>query len=120
MKILNFTDLLVWKEGHSLVLAIYEATKSFPREEMFGLTSQIRRAVISITSNIAEGFGRKSKKEKVNFYNISSGSLTEVQNQLMIAKDLGYISCSQFDLMLNKSVGVYKMLNGLIRSISVD
>jgi len=79
-KIKSFTDLISWQEGHKLVLLIYAITKKFPKEELFGLVSQIRRCAISITSNIAEGFSRKSKKEKINFYHISLDSLTELQN----------------------------------------
>lgn len=91
-KIKSFTDLNTWKEAHKLVLLIYKITKQFPHEEQFGLTNQIRRAVVSITSNIAEGFSRSSYKEKSQFYSISLGSLTEVQNQLLIARDLKYIT----------------------------
>jgi four helix bundle protein len=76
--------------------------------------SQLRRALISITSNIAEGFGRRSLKEKVQFYYIAAGSLTEVQNQLLIAKDLGYITTEEFKEAANLSVEVAKLLNGLI------
>ena len=73
-KIKSFTDLDTWKEGHKLVLLIYESTKSFPKEERFALTDQIRRAAVSITSNIAEGFSRQSLREKIQFYSISKGS----------------------------------------------
>lgn len=90
-KIAAFTDLDAWKEGHQLVILIYMLTKQFPRDEQFGLTSQIRRAVVSITSNIAEGFSRNSYREKLQFYSMALGSLTEVQNQLLIAKDVGYL-----------------------------
>jgi four helix bundle protein len=86
-KIKSFTDLNAWKQGHALVLLIYGMTKQFPKEEMFGLTNQIRRAVVSITSNISEGFSRNSSKEKAQFYFTALGSLTEVQNQLLIARD---------------------------------
>lgn len=76
-KIKSFTDLNVWKEGHKLVLQVYKLTKEFPKEELFGLTNQIRRAAVSITSNIAEGFSRHSYKEKLQFYSTALGSLTE-------------------------------------------
>ncbi len=115
-KIRSFTDLDAWKEGHKLVLTIYDETKSFPKEEVFGLTSQIRRAAVSITSNIAEGFSRKSYKEKLQFYSMSLGSVTEVQNQLLIAKDVGYLSTNQFDKAAQQSVKVHKIINGLIKS----
>lgn len=91
-KIQNFTDLIVWQKGHKLVLEVYKQTKKFPKDELFGLVSQIRRASVSITSNIAEGFGRFSEKEKLHFYSFAYGSLMEVQNQIIIAKDLGFIN----------------------------
>ena len=93
----NFTDLEAWKKGHMLVLLIYKVTTSFPRSEMYGMISQMRRCVVSVTSNVAEGFGRKSYKEKIRFYSIALGSVTELQNQLIIAKDLKYISDKKFN-----------------------
>jgi len=114
-KINAFTDLHTWQEGHKLVLSIYTHTKNFPREEQFGLTSQIRRASVSITSNIAEGFSRNSFKEKLQFYAISLGSVTEVQNQLMIAKDVGYVPTPVFYDLHAQSIVVSKLLNGLIK-----
>lgn len=115
-KIKSFTDLRAWKEGHKLVLMIYEITKSFPKEEQFGLTSQVRRAAVSITSNIAEGFSRQSFKEKIQFYSIALGSLTELQNQLLIARDVKYIDEVSFDKMAEQTVVVSKIMNGLIKS----
>jgi len=79
-KIESFTDLIVWQEGHSLVIKIYCVTKNFPKEEIFSLINQMKRAAISITSNIAEGFGRQTLKEKIQFYYMSQGSLTESKN----------------------------------------
>lgn len=114
-KIKNFTDLNAWIEGHRLVLLIYKLTKNFPKEEVFGLTNQIRRAVVSITSNIAEGFSRYSFKEKSQFYSMALGSLTEVQNQLIIAKDLTYITENEFNEVWELTVTVNKLLNGLIK-----
>jgi len=112
----SFKDLDVWKKAHSLVITIYKITKKFPREELFGLTNQIRRSVVSITSNIAEGFGRSSYKEKINFYFISRGSLTETHNQLIIAKDIGYITEKEFDTIEILIIEVYKLCNGIIKS----
>lgn len=114
-KIKSFTDLNAWKEAHVLVLEIYELTKKFPKDEQFGLTNQIRRAVVSITSNIAEGFSRSSYREKCQFYYMALGSLTEVQNQLLIARDILYITKSEFTVLAGKTVIVSKLLNGLIR-----
>ena len=115
-KIKSFTDLRAWQKGHELVLTIYNITKQFPKEEMFGLTNQLRRAVVSITSNIAEGFSRQSYKEKVRFYFMSLGSLTEIQSQLLIAKDISYITKEDFDKIAKQTVEVSKVLNGLIKS----
>ena len=114
-KIQSFTDLIAWQEGHKLVIEIYKYTKAFPKEELFGLTNQIRRAAVSITSNLAEGFSRNSYKEKVQFYSMALGSLTEVQNQLIIAKDLQYISNLQFNTIEKNTVLVSKLINGLIK-----
>lgn len=116
-KIKSFTDLNCWQEGHKLALGIYRATSLFPRNEEFGLTSQIKRAVVSITSNIAEGFSRYSYKEKCQFYYISLGSVTEVQNQLLLAKDLGFIKeKDNFTNLANQTVILSKLINGLIKS----
>ena len=114
-KITSFKDLNAWKEGHALVLMVYQSTKSFPKEELFGLTSQVRRCAVSITSNIAEGFSRQSYKEKVQFYSIALGSITELQNQLIIANDVGYISTSIFQDLEQQLITAHKILNGLIK-----
>ena len=114
-KIKSFTDLNAWKQAHILVLEIYKITRNFPKEEQFGLTNQIRRAVVSITSNIAEGFSRNSYKEKAQFYSMALGSLTEVQNQLIISKDLEYITNDEFSRLIEISITVSKLLNGLIK-----
>jgi len=113
-KIQSFTDLLVWQESHKLVLMIYQATKNFPKEELFGLTSQLRRAAVSITSNIAEGFSRQGYKEKLQFYYMALGSLTESQNQLLIAKDLNYLEQIEFNKIAEQSISVHKLLNGFV------
>src|SRR3990167_5600783 len=104
IKIKSFKDLNVWKEGHRLVVEIYRITNGFPREESFGLTNQIRRASISITSNIAEGFSRRSLKEKYRFYAMALGSLTEVQNQLIIASDVKYLSNDKFQEIAEQTI----------------
>lgn len=114
-KIKSFTDLNAWKQAHLLVLEIYKLTKKFPKEEQFGLVNQLRRAVVSITSNISEGFSRGSYKEKSQFYSMALGSLTEVQNQLIIARDLGYITKAEFISLADQTIMVSKLLNGLIK-----
>jgi len=91
-------------------------SNTFPVIEQFGLTNQIRRAGVSITSNIAEGFSRQSYKEKIQFYSIALGSVTEVQNQLLISRDLEYISKEEFKMLAVLTVEINKMLNGLIKN----
>ncbi len=115
-KIQSFTDLEAWKEAHTFVLLVYKMTTTFPKDEVFGLTSQLRRAAVSITSNIAEGFSRNSSKEKIQFYSIAKGSLTEAQSQLFIARDVGYINKDDFDVLARQAVTVGKILTGLIRA----
>ncbi|MEA1937250.1 MAG: four helix bundle protein [Patescibacteria group bacterium] len=114
-KIKSFTDLEAWKESHKLVLMIYEVTNEFPRDEMFALVSQLRRAAISIVSNIAEGFTRKGSKEKIQFYFIAKGSNVEIQSQLLVAKDLKYLNKENFDNIANQSIKANKLIGGLIK-----
>lgn len=86
----TFSDLIVWQKAHNLVLDIYRITKKFPKEEMYGLTSQLRRAAVSIPANIAEGFARKGYRDKLRFYNIAAGSLNEISYYILLARDLNY------------------------------
>lgn len=114
-KIQSFTDLNVWKEGHKLVLMVYKITKNFPREETYSLVDQMRRAAASITANIAEGFGRQTYKEKLQFYYTAQGSLTELKNFILIAKDVGYINKDDFDALVYQSNLTHQILQGLIQ-----
>lgn len=114
-KIRDFTDLEAWRKAHELALMIYKTTEKFPRSEVFGLVSQIQRAAVSITSNIAEGFGRQTLREKVQFYYQAHGSLTEVKNQLILSRDLDYISSDEFDKIMSALVVAHKLLQGLLR-----
>lgn len=113
-KIQSFTDLIAWQQGHALVLMLYSSTKLFPRDEDFALKHQIRKAAVSITSNIAEGFSRQSVRDKANFYTIALGSVTEIQNQILISRDVGYLTAERFDQLSKQSVSVCKILHGLI------
>lgn len=115
-KIQSFTDLESWRQAHSLLLEIYQLTRLFPKYEQFGLTSQIRRASISITSNIAEGFKRPTRRDKARFYWIANSSLSEVQNQLLIARDLSYITEKSFKNVAEKSTHVARLITGLTKS----
>ncbi|MEI7621701.1 MAG: four helix bundle protein [Candidatus Moraniibacteriota bacterium] len=112
-KIKSFTDLNAWKLGHLLVLDIYKITKKFPMEERYGLISQMQRAAVSITSNIAEGFSRNTDKDKLQFYCMAHGSLTELQNQLLISRDLKYLDKINFDSIAQQTITVGKLINGL-------
>ncbi|PIQ70508.1 four helix bundle protein [Candidatus Shapirobacteria bacterium CG03_land_8_20_14_0_80_40_19] len=114
-KIVSFTDLNAWKEGHKLVLSVYKVTSSFPANEKFGLVSQMNRAVISITSNIAEGFTRIGVKDKINFYYMAKASLTELQNQLIVCKDLLYVNSENFSQNWNQTIIVHKLITGIIK-----
>ena len=109
--------LIVWQKSHELVLKIYEITKSFPKDEQFGLTSQIRRAVVSIPSNIVEGKARGSNKDYKRFLLIARGSLEEVKYQLLLAKDLKYIDEVSYKENLKPADETGKMLNGLINKL---
>lgn len=110
----SFTQLEAWKEGHLLVLRVYSVSRTFPKEEIYGLTSQMRRCAVSITSNIAEGFGRRSFAEKAQFYSIALGSLTELHNQLMIARDIAYCQQDIFSSIERQLIQASKLINGLI------
>lgn len=115
-KIRHFTDLDAWKINHEVVLEIYKVTKKFPKEETFGIVSQLRRAVSSITANIAEAWGRFHFADKARFYYQARGSNAEAQNFLLLARDLGYITESEFEALQEKLLKGFQVLNGLIRS----
>ena len=114
-KVKSFTDLNAWKEAHKLVISIYQSTKKFPKKETYSLIDQIQRCAVSVSSNIAEGFSRQSKKEKLQFYFTSKGSLTELQNQLLIARDVGYLPKNSFNKLAEQTITVNKLISGLIR-----
>ena len=112
-----FKELLVWQKSINFVTEIYKETESFPKSEMYGLVSQIRRATVSIASNIAEGNSRRSVPDYVQFLRISRGSCAEVETQLIISKNLGFLN-EEKSLKLNQDIiEISKMLNGLINSL---
>ena len=113
----HFKKLLIWQKSMTLVTSIYQITRTFPRDESLGLTSQIRRCSISIPSNIAEGYSRESPKEYVRFLNISTGSIFELQTQLEIAKNIGYLTPEQFNKQYEDSREVERMLIAFINKI---
>jgi len=114
----TYTELFVWQKSMELVTAIYRETRNFPKEEVYGLTSQIRRCAISIPSNIAEGFGRKSQQDFIRFLKISMGSLFELQTQLRIAKNLDYLEEVNFNTVFEESREIERMLSAFIQSIT--
>jgi four helix bundle protein len=111
----TFTDLVAWQKNHDLVIMIYEITKKFPKDEIYGIVSQMRRSAVSITSNIAEGFGRQGMKDKIKFYYIAQGSLTELKNQLLISRDSSYLTEDDFNNIAKKANDGHALLQGLIR-----
>lgn len=110
----NFQDLLVWQKAHALVLQVYGMTRALPSDERYGLTSQLRRSIVSIPANIAEGFKKKGRQDKARFLNIAQGSLEESRYYLILVKDLGYVDPVKEMSLLQE---VSKMLDGLIISI---
>ena len=113
----NYKDLKVWQKAYTLCLQIYEMTKKYPSEERFGLSSQLRRAGVSVPSNIAEGYGRKSTRQYVQFLYVSYGSICERQTQLLLSKDLCYLKEVMFLEISSKLSEVERMLMALIKSL---
>ena len=112
----NFRDLVVWKRAQDLALAVYQSTSSFPKEERYGLTAQMRRAAVSVSSNIAEGCGRQGDRELSRFLRIARGSVRELECQLMLSRDLGYMQSGVYTKLDSDSQEISRMLNRLIRS----
>lgn len=111
----TFKELTVWQKSHELVLLVYKVCVQYPKFEEFGLASQSRRCAVSIPSNIAEGFKRKHRADSIHFYNISEGSLEELKYQILLAKDLGYISVNQYNEIIALADEVGKLLYGWIK-----
>jgi four helix bundle protein len=109
----RFTDLIVWQRSHALVLQVYRLTTSFPSDEKFGLTSQLRRAVLSVPTNIAEGSKRQTNPEYARFLNIAEGSLAETEYLLMVSRDLGYLPVALAKPALTETAEIARMLHGL-------
>jgi four helix bundle protein len=113
----SYRDLLVWQKGIDLVVVAYKATATFPTSELYGLTSQIRRAAASIPANIAEGYGRGSRKEYLQFLQIAQGSLKELETHFIIAQRLLYLTPSQTERLLADTEELGRMLRGLIQKL---
>ena len=115
-KIFDFKEVYVWQKAHQLVLAIYSITKKYPKDELYSLTSQMRRAAISVPANFVEGFQRKGVKDEKHFYNIAQGSLAELQYFILLSKDLGYIEEIHHNKLHDLSIEVSKLLYSWIES----
>ena len=116
----NFHDLHVWERSHRLTLTVYAATTKFPREELFGLTSQIRRCAVSIGANIAEGCGKLGNAEFQRFLQIAAGSSSELDYELLLAKDLGYLTQPDYSGIADELSQIRRMLSSLLRKVNVE
>jgi four helix bundle protein len=117
-RVQSYRDLIVWQKSIELVLEIYRATQDFPKTETYGLVSQLRRAAVSVPSNVAEGHARLSTGEFKQFLGHARGSLMEVETQVLISQRLGYINPGQSSNLLNRTTEVGKVLNGLLNSLN--
>src|SRR6266851_2121186 len=115
----SYRDLLVWQKALDLTILIYRLSEGFPKSEIYGLTSQVRRASVSVPSNIAEGYGRGGRREYIQFLSVAQGSLKELETQTILAHRLGYASQQKADELLRESDTIGKMLASLIRSLKV-
>ena len=113
-KIQSFKDLVAWQKAHQLALNVYKITRDFPQEERFGLIQQMRRCAVSVAANIAEGFKKRGEKDKINFFNISQGSLEEIKYYLILSKDLEYIQDTKEISDLAEETS--RLLSGLIKT----
>jgi len=113
----DFRKLTVWQKSHSLTLEMYKVTESFPKNELFGLISQIRRSCVSIPANIVEGCGRNSDPEFARFLSIAMGSATELEYHLLLAKDLGILGQTDYENLNKSLIGIKQMLNNFIKKI---
>ncbi|HXJ94004.1 MAG TPA: four helix bundle protein [Terriglobia bacterium] len=117
MRIDSYRQLEVWQKAVALVTEIYQITRSFPREELYGLTSQVRRAAVSIPANIAEGWGRNMTRDYVQFLRVARGSLLELETHLVVARNLKFIEAITLQRSAEQTQEINRMLNGLIRSL---
>lgn len=118
MKVKKYSELIVWQKAMDLTEEVYTATKRFPKEEIYGLTSQLRRAAVSVPSNIAEGQGRKSTNEFLHHLSIAYGALMEVETQVLIAERLAYLEQVSVGKLMERAAEVGRLLNGLYNSLS--
>jgi four helix bundle protein len=119
MKFTSFTEMPLWQKAHRLALDIYGLSASFPKEELYGLTSQMRRSALSVSGNIAEAFGRFHYLDKNNFYFNARGSLEETRNYLIVSQDLGYTTPDAFRTVMGNIDGISEELNTLVKSLRI-
>ncbi|OGN02104.1 MAG: four helix bundle protein [Candidatus Yanofskybacteria bacterium RIFCSPHIGHO2_01_FULL_43_42] len=115
-KKLGYRSLIVWEKAHELAIKTYQATKTFPKDELFGLVSQMRRCAVSVPANVVEGYSRRSVKEKLNFYNIANGSLSELEYYIDLAFELKYVDEEIHNNLIVARADVGRLLNGFIKS----
>lgn len=113
----KFQDIKAWQKSYSLVLDIYKATRNFPKEEKFGLCSQFQRAAVSVIANIAEGYKKLGKADKLRFFNIAQGSMEECKCYIILSKDLGYVTETEYQLLYDKAESASKLLNAYCKAI---
>ncbi len=118
MPLKSYRDLIAWQKSMDLVQTVYESVRAFPKEEIYGLTSQLKRAVVSVPSNVAEGQGRKSSREFLHHLSIAYGSLMEVETQILIAARLGYLSSDEANRITEQTAEVGRVLNGLSNALN--
>jgi four helix bundle protein len=116
----DFKDLLIWQRSHQLALQIYRMTEGFPREELYGLTAQIRRSCSSVPTNIAEGCGREGGAELARFFQIAMGSASELEYQLLLARDLGFLPVADYDILVGELIEIKRMLNAFIQKLRAN
>lgn len=116
----DFNNLDIWKRSHQLTIKIYRISQRFPREEIYGQTSQLRRAAVSIPTNIAEGCGRKSNSEFANFLNIAAGSASEVEYELLLAREVGYLTEDEYKGLYKEICEIRRMLNVYMKKLTAD
>jgi four helix bundle protein len=119
-KINSYRDLLVWQQGMDLTIAVYQATRDWPKEELYGLTSQVRRAAASVPSNVAEGYGRENPGSYLQFLKIAQGSLKELETHLLIAQRIGIVNAPTVESLLAQSESIGKLLRALMRKLPTD
>lgn len=117
MQTFSFEHIMAWQKAHRFTVLVYQVTRKFPADELFGLSSQFRRATVSVEANIAEGYKKLSKADKLRFLNVSEGSLAECRNYIILSRDLGYIDSQQYELLYQRIIEASKLLTAYSKGI---